>query len=102
MSRKNNPDIIEIEGVVKKLLPGTLFDVELTQGDNKTMLLCSLAGKLKQHFIKLTVGDRVTIELSKYDLSKGRITYRLKQQRTYATSKKSVPFKGGGVGKRKK
>jgi translation initiation factor IF-1 len=102
MSRKNNPDIIEIEGVVKKLLPGTLFDVELTQGDNKTMLLCSLAGKLKQHFIKLTVGDRVTIELSKYDLSKGRITYRLKQQRTYGNSTRSVPFRGGGVGKRKK
>ena len=55
MSRKNNPDIIEIEGVVKKLLPGTMFDVELTQGDTKTMLLCSLAGKLKQHFIKLTL-----------------------------------------------
>lgn len=102
MSRKNNPDIIEIEGVVKKLLPGTLFDVELTKGDTKTMLLCSLAGKLKQHFIKLTVGDRVTIELSKYDLSKGRITYRLKPQRTYANSTKSVPFRGGGVGKRKK
>ena len=101
MSRKNNPDIIEIEGVVKKLLPGTMFDVELTQGDTKTMLLCSLAGKLKQHFIKLTVGDRVTIEICKYDMTKGRITYRLKQQRTYDNNK-SVPFKGGGVGKRKK
>ena len=102
MSRKNNPDIIEIEGVVKKLLPGTMFDVELTQGDTKTMLLCSLAGKLKQHFIKLTVGDRVTIEISKYDMTTGRITYRLKPQRTYDTTNKSVPFKGGGVGKRKK
>jgi len=47
MSRKNNPDIIEMEGVVKKLLPGTMFDVELTHGTEKTMLLCSLAGKLK-------------------------------------------------------
>ena len=52
MSRKNNPDIIEMEGVVKKLLPGTMFDVELKQGNVTTMLLCSLAGKLKQHFIK--------------------------------------------------
>ena len=102
MSRKNNPDIIEIEGVVKKLLPGTMFDVELTNGDTKTMLLCSLAGKLKQHFIKLTVGDKVLIEISKYDMSKGRITYRLKQQRTYDSSNKPMPFKGGGVGKRKK
>jgi len=102
MSRKNNPDIMEIEGTVKKLLPGTMFDVELNQGDNKTMLLCSLAGKLKQHFIKLTVGDRVTIEISKYDMSKGRITYRLKPQRSYDANKTSMPFKGGGVGKRKK
>jgi len=102
MSRKNNPDIIEIEGVVKKLLPGTMFDVELTKGDTKTMLLCSLAGKLKQHFIKLTVGDKVLIEISKYDMSKGRITYRLKQQRTYDSTNKSMPFKGGGVGKRKR
>jgi len=102
MSRKNNPDIIEIEGVVKKLLPGTMFDVELTQGDTKTMLLCSLAGKLKQHFIKLTVGDNVLLEISKYDMSKGRITYRLKNKTSYSNSNKSVPIRGGGVGKRKK
>lgn len=102
MSRKNNPDIIEIEGVVQKLLPGTMFDVELTKGDTKTMLLCSLAGKLKQHFIKLTVGDRVLIEISKYDMSKGRITYRLKNKTSYNTSNKSVPIKSGGVGKKKK
>lgn len=102
MSRKNNPDIIEIEGVVKKLLPGTMFDVELTKGDTKTMLLCSLAGKLKQHFIKLTVGDRVLIEISKYDMSKGRITYRLKNKTSYSDSNKSVPIRGSGVGKKKK
>ena len=57
MSRKNNPDIIEMEGIVTKLLPGTMFDVEFQQGDAKVMLLCS-GGKLKQHFIKLTVGDK--------------------------------------------
>lgn len=102
MSRKNNSDIIEMEGIVTKLLPGTMFDVEFQQGDAKVMLLCSLAGKLKQHFIKLTVGDKVLIEISKYDMSKGRITYRLKQQRTYDSANKPMPFKGGGVGKRKK
>jgi translation initiation factor IF-1 len=102
MSRKNNPDIIEMEGVVKKLLPGTMFDVELKHGDSTTMLLCSLAGKLKQHFIKLTVGDKVLLEISKYDMSKGRIIYRLKNKRSYETSSKSVPIKGGGVGKKKK
>jgi len=102
MSRKNNPDIIEMEGVVKKLLPGTMFDVELKQGDATTMLLCSLAGKLKQHFIKLTVGDKVLLEISKYDTSKGRITYRLKNKTSYHNSKKAAPFRGGGVGKKKK
>jgi translation initiation factor IF-1 len=102
MSRKNNTDIIELEGVVKKLLPGTLFEVELKQGEATTMLLCSLAGKLKQHFIKLTVGDKVLLEISKYDMSKGRITYRLKNKSSYNNSSKSVPIKGGGVGKKKK
>jgi translation initiation factor IF-1 len=102
MSRKNNPDIIEMEGVVKKLLPGTMFDVELRQGDATTMLLCSLAGKLKQHFIKLTVGDKVLLEISRYDTSKGRITYRLKNKTSYHNSKKAAPFRGGGVGKKKK
>ena len=102
MSRKNNPDIIEMEGVVKKLLPGTMFDVELRQGDATTMLLCSLAGKLKQHFIKLTVGDKVLLEISKFDTSKGRITYRLKNKTSYHNSKKAAPFRGGGVGKKKK
>jgi len=102
MSRKNNPDIIEMEGVVKKLLPGTMFDVELKQGDATTMLLCSLAGKLKQHFIKLTVGDKVLLEISKYDMSKGRITYRLKNKSSYNNTSKAMPFRGGGVGKKKK
>jgi len=102
MSRKNNPDIFELEGVVKKLLPGTLFDVELKQGEATTMLLCSLAGKLKQHFIKLTVGDKVLLEISKYDTSKGRITYRLKNKSSYHNSNKSVPIRNGGVGRRKK
>jgi translation initiation factor IF-1 len=102
MSRKSNPDIIEMEGVVKKLLPGTMFDVELQQGDETTMLLCSLAGKLKQHFIKLTVGDKVLLEISKYDMSKGRITYRLKNKSSYNNTSKAMPFRGGGVGKKKK
>ena len=102
MSRKNNPDIIELEGIVTKLLPGTMFDVELNQNNKKITLLCSLAGKLKQHFIKLTVGDKVLLEISKYDMTKGRITYRLKNKTSYQNSTKSVPIKGGGVGKKKK
>ena len=91
-----------MEGEVKKLLPGTMFDVELKHGDTTTMLLCSLAGKLKQHFIKLTVGDKVLLEISKYDMSKGRITYRLKNKTSYNTTSKAAPYRGGGVGKKKK
>ena len=102
MSRKNNPDILELEGVVKKLLPGTLFDVELKNGNVTTTLLCSLAGKLKQHFIKLTVGDKVLLEISKYDMTKGRIIYRLKNKTSYHNSSKSVPIKSGGVGSKKR
>jgi len=102
MSRKNNPDIHELEGVVKKLLPGTMFDVELDFGGNKKTLLCVLAGKLKQHFIRLTVGDKVLVEVSKYDVEKGRITYRLKHKRSYETSAKSQPIRNFGPRHKKK
>jgi translation initiation factor IF-1 len=100
MSRKNNPDITELEGEVKKLLPGTMFEVELESNGITTNLLCILAGKLKQHFIKLTVGDRVTVEISKYDITRGRITYRLKTKKAYAP-KAQQPYRSRGPGRRK-
>ena len=96
MSRKNNPDIHELEGIVKKLLPGTMFEVELSVGEQKKTLLCVLAGKLKQHFIKLTTGDKVLVEVSKYDLEKGRITYRLKNKRSYGDSSTNKPIRNFG------
>ena len=103
MSRKNNPDIHELEGVVKKLLPGTMFDIELSLSENKTTtMLCVLAGKLKQHFIRLTVGDKVLVEISKYDLTKGRITYRLKHKKSYEGTKKAQPIRNFGPRHRKK
>jgi translation initiation factor IF-1 len=102
MSRKNNPDIHELEGIVKKLLPGTMFDVELDFGGNKKTLLCVLAGKLKQHFIRLTVGDKVLVEVSKYDLEKGRITYRLKNKKSYEQTSKAQPIRTRGPGQKKK
>ncbi len=100
MSRKNNPDILEFEGEVKKLLPGTMFEVELESNGVKVKLLCILAGKLKQHFIKLTVGDRVTVEVSKYDMAKGRITYRLKNKKSY-TPNSAQPIKSRGPNRKK-
>ena len=68
-------DIIEVEGVVEEVLPGNMFRVKV---DNMThIMLCYMGGKLKQHKIRVILGDRVKVEMSPYDLTKGRITYRL-------------------------
>jgi translation initiation factor IF-1 len=66
---------IEIEGTVATVLPGTMFRVRL---DNGHEILAHLAGKMRKHFVRLTVGDRVRLEMSPYDLTKARITYRLR------------------------
>ncbi len=63
----------EKEGVVRESLPNTLFRVEL---EDKTIILCHLAGKMRMHFIKILPGDRVRVEMTPYDLTKGRIVYR--------------------------
>ena len=66
-------DVIEVEGVVTELLPGTTFKVKLVNGHIITAYLC---GKMRQRTIKVCVGDSVKVEMSPYDLNKGRITYR--------------------------
>ena len=66
---------IETEGVIVAVLAGTMFRVEL---DNKHRVLAHISGKMRQRFIRLTLGDRVKMEMSPYDLDKGRITYRLR------------------------
>jgi translation initiation factor IF-1 len=66
-------DVIEVNGVVVKVLPATMYRVKLENGH---VLLAHISGKMRKHFIKITTGDKVTIELSSYDLTKGRITYR--------------------------
>ena len=63
----------EVEGVVRESLPNTLFRVVLSTGD---VILCHLSGKMRMHFIKILPGDRVRIEMTPYDKSKGRIVYR--------------------------
>jgi translation initiation factor IF-1 len=65
---------IELEGTIATVLPGTLYRVKL---DNQHEVLAHISGKLRKHFIRLTAGDRVRMEMSQYDLSKARITYRL-------------------------
>lgn len=72
MSKK---DAIEVEGVVKEALPNAMFRVELPNGHK---VLAHISGKLRIHFIRILPGDRVKVELSPYDLTRGRITYRLK------------------------
>ena len=66
---------IEVEGNVVTVLPGTMLRVEL---DNKHQVLAHISGKMRKRFIRLTVGDRVKLEMSPYDLDKARITYRLR------------------------
>lgn len=66
-------DVIEVEGVVTEALPNTLFKVQLENGHE---VLAHISGKLRMNYIKILPGDRVRIELSPYDLSKGRIVWR--------------------------
>ncbi|MCK5848412.1 MAG: translation initiation factor IF-1 [Caldisericia bacterium] len=72
-NESSNSDILETEGVVVEKLPNSKFRVKLKNGH---VILAHIAGKMRMHYIKLVVGDRVKIEISRYDLTKGRITYR--------------------------
>ena len=66
---------LELEGVVEEALPNTMFRVKL---DNGHTVLGHISGKMRKHYIRILPGDRVTVELSPYDLTRGRITYRYK------------------------
>lgn len=68
-------DPIRVEGIVLETLPNAMFKVEL---ENKHQVLAHISGKMRMHFIKILPGDKVTVELSPYDLTRGRITYRSK------------------------
>ncbi len=68
-------DVIEVEGVVVEALPNTNFKVELENGHQ---ILAHISGKLRMNYIKILPGDKVKVELSPYDLSRGRITWRAK------------------------
>ncbi|MBV1951089.1 MAG: translation initiation factor IF-1 [Cycloclasticus sp.] len=68
-------DQIEMEGVVKDTLPNTMFRVELENGH---LITAHISGKMRKHYIRILTGDRVKVEMTPYDLTKGRITYRVK------------------------
>ena len=68
-------DVIEVEGIVSESLPNTMFKVKLENGHE---VLAHISGKLRMNYIRILPGDKVTVEMSPYDLTKGRITYRFK------------------------
>ncbi len=68
-------DVIEFEGTVKDVLPNTMFRVEL---DNGHEVLAHISGRMRKHYIRILEGDRVKVELTPYDLTRGRIVYREK------------------------
>ncbi len=68
-------EAIEVEGLVKEALPNVMFRVELK---NKHVILAHMSGRMRQNHIKIVPGDKVRVEMSPYDLTKGRITYREK------------------------
>lgn len=68
-------DVIEVEGIISEALPNATFRVELSNGHK---ILAHVSGKLRMNFIRILPGDKVTVEMSPYDLTKGRITWRAK------------------------
>ena len=72
-----NEEVIEVEGKIAAVLPGTMFRVQLENGHQG---LAHISGKLRKHFIKITTGDMVKMEMSPYDINKARIVYRLRNK----------------------
>jgi len=68
-------DVIEVQAVVKEALPNAMFKVEL---ENGVVILATVSGKIRMNYIRILPGDRVTVEISPYDLKRGRITFRFK------------------------
>ncbi|MEO0796381.1 MAG: translation initiation factor IF-1 [Verrucomicrobiota bacterium] len=87
-------DVIEVEGKVVAVLPGTMFRVELP---NKHVVLATISGKLRKHFIKITTGDMVKMEMSPYDLDKARITFRLRN----VNQQRNAPIRSFGPRRRR-
>lgn len=76
-NKLSKQDLIEMEGTVTESLPNAMFRVDLDNGFN---VLAHISGKIRRNYIKILPGDRVKVELTPYDLSKGRITYRLRKK----------------------
>ncbi|MGJ3243670.1 MAG: translation initiation factor IF-1 [Opitutales bacterium] len=94
MARTQNEDYVEVEGKVVAVLPGTMFRVELPNGH---VVLGHISGKLRKHFIKITTGDTVKMEMSPRDLEKGRIVYRLRNNQ----QQRNAPIRSYGPRRRR-
>lgn len=86
-------EVVEVEGKIVAVLPGTMFRVELSNGHQ---VLAHISGKLRKHFIKITVGDLVKMEMTPQDLDKARIVYRLRN----ATAARNAPRRSFGPRRR--
>jgi translation initiation factor IF-1 len=71
-------DVLEVEATVKAALPNAMFRLELQMGQNKHEIIGHISGKMRRNYIRITPGDKVLVQLSPYDLTKGRIVYRQK------------------------
>jgi len=69
-------DAIEVEAIVKQSLPNAMFRLEIEMGEKKHEIIGHISGKMRRHYIRITPGDRVVVQLSPYDLTKGRIVFR--------------------------
>ncbi len=69
-------DVIEVEATVKVALPNAMFRLEIEMGETKHQIIGHISGKMRRHYIRITPGDRVLVQMSPYDLTKGRIIYR--------------------------
>lgn len=92
-------DVIELEGKVLEALPNTMFKVELP---NKKVILAHISGKLRMNYIKILPGDGVTVEMSPYDLEKGRITWRSKNTTNFDKMPNNSDSAKSGVGEEAK
>jgi translation initiation factor IF-1 len=68
--------VIEVEATVKKSLPNAMFQLEIEMGETTHEIIGHISGKMRRHYIRITPGDKVTVEMSPYDLTKGRIVFR--------------------------
>ena len=73
MAKQDKSDVIEVEGIVEETLPSAMFKVKLPNGHT---IMAHVSGKIRMNYIRILPGDRVTLEISPYDLTRGRITYR--------------------------